>query len=67
MLENGMVLEMDRHLNDLAKQELPVCPECGGECQTIYLLDGEVLGCENCWDDLIVKVDAWDWQAKQER
>lgn len=65
MLENGMVLEMDRHLKEVEKS--PVCPRCDEYCESIYILNGEVLGCENCHDYDIIIMDAWEWQAKQER
>ncbi len=37
----------------------PVCPVCGAECEHIFLIGGEVVGCECCvevkdaceWDD----------------
>ena len=67
MLENGMVLEMDRHLKDLESQKLPICPRCDGECESIYTLDGEVLGCENCYDYDIIITDSIEWQLKNER
>jgi hypothetical protein len=67
MLENGMVLEMDRHLKDLESQKNVFCPMCGEECETIYTLDGDVLGCENCWDDDIIQTNSWDWLEKNER
>ena len=35
----------------------PKCPLCGQECSTLYVVDGEVLGCENC----VETVDAYDW------
>lgn len=62
MLENGMVLEMDRHLKDLESQKLPICPVCGVEdCQTIYIYDGELMGCEYCYEDEMSTMDYWDW------
>lgn len=65
MLENGMVLEMDRHLSE--SEKLPICPLCDGECESIYTLDGEVLGCENCYDHDIIITDSWEWQDKHGR
>lgn len=39
------------------EQELPRCPMCGAECDTIYRDGGvEIVGCENC----ITFIDAWD-------
>lgn len=40
----------------------PVCPVCGQECYTVYLLNGEVVGCDNC----ILEVNAYEWLADQE-
>jgi|GEM_PF-6155113 len=67
MLENGMVLEMDRYLKYLESQKLPICPRCDEECESIYTLDGEVLGCENCYDHDIIITDSIEWQLKNER
>ena len=40
----------------------PVCPICGHECpETIFLQDGDVVGCENCID----AQDANDWAADE--
>ena len=35
--------------------EEPRCPECGRVCDTIYLRDREVVGCDLC----ISSVEAW--------
>lgn len=41
------------------EQTMPICPECGEECETIYRgRDGQILGCENCVDAL----NAYDWE-----
>ena len=42
--------------------EVPVCPICGEECDTIYKKDGEVIGCYHCID----AVDAWEWAEQEE-
>lgn len=34
----------------------PICPVCGDECGTLYINDGQIVGCENC----IETRDAWD-------
>lgn len=37
---------------------MPVCPECGEECDTLYRdRTGQIVGCENCIDTL----DAYDY------
>ena len=33
----------------------PRCPECGEVCETIYLRNGEAVGCEIC----VRAVEAW--------
>lgn len=40
---------------DGKEQELPHCPCCGKECETVYLIDGTIVGCDNC-----VEVDSAD-------
>lgn len=30
------------------KPDYPCCPICGQECETIYKIDNEIVGCENC-------------------
>lgn len=37
--------------------EQPICPECGEECEVIYLVNGNVVGCDNC----VTEKDAYDW------
>lgn len=38
--------------------DVPRCPICGQECETIYLdKDGAVVGCDDC----MKKLDAWEW------
>lgn len=64
MLENGAVLEMDRHLKSL--EEGPICPECRQSCESIYTdPNGEAIGCEACYLDYFTKIDAVDWQKRQ--
>lgn len=36
--------------------DVPVCPCCGEECDTLYKQGGIVLGCEMC----IEEVSAWE-------
>lgn len=64
MLENGMVLEMDRHLKQLEKE--PVCPLCGALCETVYLDGHEVIGCNECVLDDFRAVEIGEWMAQQE-
>lgn len=53
---------MDRHIKDLENQPTASCPVCGAEdCQIIYIYDGELMGCENCYDDEMSTMDYWDW------
>ncbi len=35
---------------------VPTCPICGAECEKIYKWAGEIVGCEEC----IEEVDAWE-------
>lgn len=37
--------------------EQPICPECGEECEVVYLVNGNVVGCDNC----VTEKDAYDW------
>lgn len=40
-------------LNEPEKDEMPRCPCCGWECNTLYRArGGEIVGCENCIDAL---------------
>lgn len=36
--------------------DTPVCPVCGEETETYYAINGDVVGCENCVDE----VSAWE-------
>ena len=35
----------------------PVCPVCYQECYTVYLVNGEVVGCDNC----VLELNAYEW------
>ena len=35
----------------------PICPVCGEECETLYLQDGNVIGCDSC----VSEKNAWEW------
>lgn len=64
MLENGMVLDMDRHLNSLEEEYGPTCPICNSDCETFYYDfsgDGDIIGCENC----VSTKDAWQVKADE--
>ena len=42
---------------------MPVCPECGEECETLYRdSTGAIIGCERCIDT----VDAYEYQYERE-
>ena len=42
----------------------PICPVCGGECETLYLKLNEVIGCDSC----IETKDAWEyWDEFQDQ
>lgn len=36
----------------------PRCPVCGEECETVYLKDGEPVGCDECLETM----DAYEYQ-----
>lgn len=41
---------------------MPVCPECGQECERVYLdVNGRVIGCDNC----ILELNAYEWLADE--
>ena len=40
----------------------PICPVCGEECETLYLQDGNVIGCDSC----IETKDAWEYWDEYE-
>lgn len=35
----------------------PRCPECGEECEELYVKDGLVIGCDQCME----AVNAWKY------
>lgn len=42
---------------DAPNYEVPHCPVCGQECETLYRNRyGEIIGCDDCID----AVDAWE-------
>lgn len=47
---------------DPPEYEVPICPVCGRESDTIYEdKDGQVVACGEC----IVRRDAWEWMDAQ--
>ena len=45
------------------ERDMPVCPECGEECETYYRDGtGRIIGCENCID----KLDAYFYKEEME-
>lgn len=46
--------------------DYPCCPICGKECETIYKIDNEVVGCDNCVTENsfpgedILEFDPWE-------
>lgn len=64
MLENGMVLELDRYLKPLEKE--PSCPLCGALCETVYIDGRDVIGCNECILDDFIAVEIGEWMAQQE-
>ena len=41
---------------------VPICPVCGEECSWVFVSDGDVVGCDNC----VEQVEAWDWLNDEE-
>lgn len=44
------------------EEETYICPECGRECEKLYIKGFEVLGCDNCIDEC----DCEDWEGWDE-
>ncbi len=64
MIENPMIAEIDRHLEE--QENWPKCPVCGEYCETIFVNDDNYLaGCEHCILDSFTRVNAWDWAARE--
>ena len=55
-VENGIVLYAEPDYNP------PVCPICGEECEWIFKKDGDVIGCDNC----VEQVSSDTWQLNEE-
>ena len=48
----------DYMLDPPEPKQLPVCPVCGEECETVYTdINAEICGCDNC----ITKYEAWEY------
>jgi len=41
----------------MPEEDEPICPVCGEECEELYIVDGDVIGCDCC----VNRVDASDW------
>lgn len=59
MIENPWVLSDPDEGPDIPDPECPICGH--GRPESIYLVDGEVVGCEHC----IQVMDASDWAYEQ--
>jgi hypothetical protein len=62
MTDHPDIVNCERYGYPDGPRKRPICPVCGEECDTYYRdntyrIDrhGEILGCENCIDEL----DAW--------
>ena len=44
------------------RDSVPICPVCGEECSWIYKQGGEVIGCNNC----VEEIEAWNWLLEEE-
>ena len=42
-----------------------ICPVCGDECEWIYKKDGDVIGCDNCVDQ--ISSDIWAEEEEEAR
>ena len=41
--------------------EMPKCPVCGEECETLYRDSNDIVGCEHC----IKTVDAYEYMEEE--
>ena len=52
----------DAEQNGMPSPEEVYCPECGEECETIYIdPSGYCCGCDKC----LKAKDAWEWAEEQ--
>lgn len=59
MLRDNPLIEMtERTGYPYPVEDDPICPECGAECEEVYVRndDGEILGCNHC----VRVVDVYD-------
>ncbi len=58
MLDHPVIRNMERTgYSDGKEPQFPICPECGEECETIYLdRSGNCVGCDMC----IEAMYAWE-------
>ena len=47
----------DAENDGLPSEPEPVCPVCGAECEVIYRIGDDAIGCENC----VEVIDACDY------
>lgn len=48
---------------DPPEYEVPKCPVCGEECETIYKdIRGDVVGCDCC----VESIESWTWVEEEE-
>lgn len=57
-LEHPDITRMNRYgtLSRETENEF-VCPVCGEECEKYYILDGDIVGCDMCIDEVDVTND----------
>jgi len=58
MLDADYIRDAER--NGMPCPEPVFCPCCGKECETIYMIDCEPVGCERC----IKTVSSDDWKER---
>ena len=55
----------EAEMEGLPASDPVICPECGQECETIYIdrlgKHDTVFGCDKC----LRGIDAWDWKSMQ--
>lgn len=52
----------DAEVNGMPDCDDVGCPVCGEAAETFFVIDGEVIGCENCVD----RVDAYEWKENHD-
>ena len=59
MIENGMTIGAEADYNSV------FCPVCGEECEFIFKKDGDVIGCENCVEQ--ISADYWHNEEEENK